>query len=242
MNQPAQIIGYRGRCSVTVWREVEDALEAIIEDYERVNRIISFFQDDRARQRGLEKVGVQTGVSLELGSGPRNFTQWLHSFVDGFLVCLDFSDKMLSVTRSRNNKQNVSFVWGVFEALPFREGVISFVAAAYALRDSTDKERTLEEIRYILQIEGRFLVVDIGKPNNPLLRSFLSLYMRFIVPILGGLVTGYGYKNPWSILYKTYVLLPSNKKLLDMMSQTLGHSELDELAMGGLIVAMAEKT
>ena len=58
---------------MTVWHEVENALEAIIQDYTRVNHLISLFQDDKARHTGLKKAGHQTGTALELGSGPGNY-------------------------------------------------------------------------------------------------------------------------------------------------------------------------
>lgn len=230
-----------GRYRVKIWREVEDALERIIEDYERVNHLISFFQDDRARHRGLEKIGKIKGVALELGSGPGNFTQMLQLRVEGFLVCLDFSDKMLRKARAGKHEENIGFIRGVFEALPIRSGVISLTAAAYALRDSTDKKRALKEIENSLRKRGSLLIIDIGKPNNPLAKGFFSLYMRHVMPIMGGLASGYGYRNPWNTLYKTYVLLPVNKSLLDMMKNIVGHTELEEPAFGGLIVAIATK-
>jgi len=64
--------------------------------------------------------------------------------------------------------------------------------------------------------------------------------MQYIVPILGGLTSGYGYRNPWSILYKTYDLLPENRDFLDMIERTLGQAKLEELAFGSLIVAVSE--
>jgi len=56
-----------------VWLEVEEALEAIIDRYEKVNHVISLFQDDKARRIGLETMGPIHGVGLELGSGPATF-------------------------------------------------------------------------------------------------------------------------------------------------------------------------
>ncbi|RLI08987.1 hypothetical protein DRO42_05335 [Candidatus Bathyarchaeota archaeon] len=229
------------RGAVTVWREVEDALEAIIEEYERVNHVISFLQDDRARWRGLEMIGSQEGVGLELGSGPGNFTSILRTRVDGFLVCLDYSAEMLSVARARVGRDGVGFVRGIFEALPFRSRTVTFAAASYALRDSVDKDAVLGEVSRILRGGGRFLVVDIGKPDNPLVRGFFSLYMRYGVPILAGLATGYGYRNPWSTLYKTYALLPTNRELLEALRSAFGSARLEERAFGGLVVAVADK-
>lgn len=226
---------------MAVWWEVEDALEAILDDYERVNRIISFFQDDRARLRGLKKIGPQEGVGLELGSGPGNFTEMLRRSFTGPLICLDYSDRMLSVSRVRNAAEELGFVRGVFDALPFRREAISFVSAAYALRDSTDKKKVLEEVRETLRNEGTLLVIDIGKPNNSVVRGVFSLYMRYLVPLIGGLMTHHGYKNPWSLLYKTYELLPVNGELENLMIRVLGHAEVEERAFGGLVVATAEK-
>jgi demethylmenaquinone methyltransferase/2-methoxy-6-polyprenyl-1,4-benzoquinol methylase len=227
---------------LTVWREVEDALEAIIKDYERVNHIVSLFQDDRARLRGLGRVGAQEGVILELGSGPGNFTRMLSQVVDGFIVCLDYSDKMIQTAMIRNRGEDFGFVRGIFEALPFKGNTVSFAAAAYALRDSTNKARALQEVKSVLKDGGKFLIVDIGKPNNPIMRGFFSFYMRYIMPVIGGLVTGRGYRNPWSLLHKTYRLLPINNGLLAMLKRIVGRAELEELALGGLVVAVTEKS
>jgi demethylmenaquinone methyltransferase/2-methoxy-6-polyprenyl-1,4-benzoquinol methylase len=226
---------------LTVWREVEDALEAIIKDYERVNHVISLYQDDKARLRGLGMVGAQEGVILELGSGPGNFTRMLRPIVDGSIVCLDYSDKMMKTAMIRNREEDFGFVRGIFEALPFKKNVISLAAAAYALRDSTDRARALKEVNSVLKDGGKLLIVDIGKPNNPVVRGFFSLYIRYIVPVIGGLVTGRGHNNPWSLLYKTYRLLPVNNGLLTLLKRIVGRAELEELALGGLVVAVAKK-
>jgi demethylmenaquinone methyltransferase/2-methoxy-6-polyprenyl-1,4-benzoquinol methylase len=226
---------------LTVWSEVEEALEAIIRDYEKINHIISLFQDDRARRIGLSKVGAVRGVGLELGSGPGNFTRMLHRHLDGFLVCLDYSDKMLSIGRARLGYGNIMFVRGVFEALPIKESVISLTAAAFALRDTIDKERALKDVNHALRKRGKVLVVDIGKPNNRFIRKVIELYIRYVVPFIGGVFAGDGYDNPWKIIYKTYCLLPLNKDLLKMMDNVFFKARMKELSFGGLVIATAEK-
>ncbi|MCW4048720.1 MAG: class I SAM-dependent methyltransferase, partial [Candidatus Bathyarchaeota archaeon] len=206
---------------MTVWIEVEDALEKIIDDYEKVNHVISLFQDDRNRLKGLAMIGSSDGCGLELGSGPGNYSRMVVGVHDGPLVCLDFSGKMLVASRKRNRGLGLSYVAGVFEVLPFRDGAFSFVTASYALRDSLDKPRAVRELVAVLAEGGRFLLIDIGKPDNPLLRGFMSVFMRYVVPVMGGLTAGYGYRNPWSVLYKTFELLPSNGMLKALLSRHL---------------------
>jgi demethylmenaquinone methyltransferase/2-methoxy-6-polyprenyl-1,4-benzoquinol methylase len=147
---------------------------------------------------------------------------------------------MLTHAKKRQSNQ-AYYVRAIFERLPIKEKSISLVAASYALRDSTDKPRTYNEINYALRSGGRVLVIDIGKPDNPIVQIVFSLFMRYIVPIIAGLVTKYGYRNPWSVLYQTYELLPPNRSLKMLLEKFVGPSETIMMAMGGLIIASATK-
>lgn len=226
---------------IMIWNEVIEALDSIIDDYERVNHLISFYQDDKARVKGLEKSSPLNGVVLELGSGPGNYSAMIQEHIDGQLVCLDFSDKMHARARERNRELNHHYVRGIFEALPFRTGAIGFVTAAYALRDSLDKETSFSEAHRVLDEGGKFLLVDIGKPDNFILRSGMSAYMRLMVPLIGAVAGGSRANNPWSILFDTFKLLPTNSNLLTMVTRVFGYTEMDELSLGGLVILVSEK-
>ena len=227
---------------MTVWHEVEEALEEIIDVYIRINHLISFYQDDRARILGLETVDYHSGVTLELGSGPGNFTEMLRVRINGHIVCIDYSDKMIQVAKQENDEHHVSFLRGIFEYLPLRDGIVDHTIAAFALRDSKDKGKTYSEIGRVLVDEGKLTVVDIGKPNNRIIRGFFSLYMRYIVPIIAGLASNYGFWNPWRLLYETYEILPSNDGLLELMTCNVGTSIIKEISFGCLVVAVAVKS
>jgi demethylmenaquinone methyltransferase/2-methoxy-6-polyprenyl-1,4-benzoquinol methylase len=226
---------------VTVWSEVVSALEQIIGEYEKVNHVISLFQDDRNRLIGLNKIGYSEGTALELGSGPGNYSRMISRFHDGDLVCLDFSDKMLVTSRYRNKDLVNHYVRGVFEALPIREGSMSFVTSAYALRDSLYKPLVIKEACDTLAIGGKFLLIDIGKPDNRIIQGFMSFYMRYFVPVMGGLTAGYGYSNPWSKLYNTFEKLPPNKKLKEIVETHLADVGVVEKILGALVIISGTK-
>lgn len=84
-----------------VWREVIEALEEILDDYERVNHLISLYQDERLRRRGAEHMKGWGGVLLDLGSGPGNFTTTLRKYSRGMVIGLDFSAEMLRIAKKR---------------------------------------------------------------------------------------------------------------------------------------------
>jgi demethylmenaquinone methyltransferase/2-methoxy-6-polyprenyl-1,4-benzoquinol methylase len=223
------------------WYNIETALEEIIDDYERMNHVISMFQDEKVRFQGLKKVGKQKGIALELGSGPGNFTKLLKPNIEGTLICLDYSERMLSVAQDRIKLTDISFIRGVFEALPFREDTISFIGSAYALRDSSDKIKALQEVGRILRRGSRLLVIDIGKPDKPIIRVSLSFYLKHFVPVIGGLATRYRFRNPWSLLHETYKALPINQNLKRAMEDIIGATDLQELYLGCIIIAIAQK-
>ncbi|MEM2996799.1 MAG: class I SAM-dependent methyltransferase [Candidatus Bathyarchaeia archaeon] len=223
-----------------MWREITEALERIVDVYEGSNHIISLFQDDRARMRGLELIDKWEGVALELGVGPGNFAVMLLRRLKDSLICLDYSNIMICKARERLHC-HVHLVRGVFEAVPLRNSCISLVAAAYSLRDSKRKLKVIRETARILKARGEFLVVDVGKPKNPIYRGILSLYLRWVVPILAGLYAGYGPRNPWSMIFHSYNLLPHNAELLRTLRTVFGWAELEERMYGGLIIAVAHK-
>ncbi len=228
-------------CAVTVWYEVEDALEKIIEDYEKVNHLISAFQDERTRLIGLQKIGQINETSLELGSGPGNYSKLITNFNEGPLVCVDYLSEMHKAAKKRNKGLDHHYVRGVFEALPIRESSMGLTTAAFALRDSLNKPLAISEACNTLKKDGRFLLIDIGKPDNPFFFGFMSVFVKYLVPILAGLITDYGHRNPWSKLYLTFVKLPPNNKLVSIVRQHVTVVDRIEKIFGALVIILGSK-
>ncbi|KYH36393.1 MAG: methylase, partial [Candidatus Bathyarchaeota archaeon B23] len=85
-----------------------------------------------------------------------------------------------------------------------------------------------------------FLLVDLGRPTNPLMEVVLTLHLRLLVPLLAALAIGGGLRNPWRMLHATYQRLPCNDEMLRLL-ELIGEAEMEEIALGALVVAVAEK-
>jgi ubiquinone/menaquinone biosynthesis C-methylase UbiE len=110
---------------------------------------------------------------------------------------------------------------------------------SFSLRDSQFKAKVINEVEKTLRTYGKFLIIDIGKPNNKTLKSLFSLYLKYLVPLTGGLLTGRGIRNQWSLLYKTYQELPQNRSLEEYLKDIFYSVYLQEFVFGGLVIVLA---
>jgi demethylmenaquinone methyltransferase/2-methoxy-6-polyprenyl-1,4-benzoquinol methylase len=108
---------------------------------------------------------------------------------------LDFSEPMLTVARRRAARRALSaerlrYVQGDALQLPFADGSFAVVTVGYGLRNLSDWVTGLHEMVRVARAGGRVLVLDFGKPHNPLLRVIYFSYLRVMVPLLGLLFCG----------------------------------------------------
>jgi demethylmenaquinone methyltransferase/2-methoxy-6-polyprenyl-1,4-benzoquinol methylase len=110
------------------------------------------------------------------------------------VVGLDFSDPMLAIARRRAEQAGaggqLEFLQGDAQQLPFEGGQFEAVTVGYGLRNLEHWQVGLAEMARVTRSGGRVLVLDFGKPRNPVLRSLYFLYLQVMVPVLGWLFCG----------------------------------------------------
>jgi demethylmenaquinone methyltransferase/2-methoxy-6-polyprenyl-1,4-benzoquinol methylase len=148
---------------------------------------------------------------------------------------------MLYEARRKNEDSDVNYIRAVFDALPFRYESFNLVTTAYALRDSLNIPKAVAESYTTMTSGGSLLIIDIGKPDNILIQRFMRIYIKYLVPIISGLFTHYGYRNPWSLLYKTFDRLPSNKNMIKILGKFFIKIKKEEFFFGALIAIDGKK-
>jgi len=109
---------------------------------------------------------------------------------------LDFSPQMLEVAvqrQSANSKlktQNLKFLQGDAQLLPFPENSFDIVTVGYGLRNLTSWERGLDEMWRVARPGARLIVLDFGKPANALWRGLYFAHLKMSVPLMGWLFCG----------------------------------------------------
>lgn len=234
--------------SKDIWQKVIQAIEDATPLYDRVNEIVSLGNAQKARSYAIEKLELKNGVRiLDAGIGPGNTSKLALSRADpALLVGLDESAKQLKTARMNLGElrtDDTAFVRGVFESLPFKDGVFDAVMTSYALRDSLSIPKAVDEYSRVCGPNGRFAIVDIGKPDNRLKRLGSILYVKYIMPLIARIaIRGRMKSNPWRMIVPTYVSLPTTHIILGMVEHAFSKAELREFLMGGVIVILAEKS
>jgi demethylmenaquinone methyltransferase / 2-methoxy-6-polyprenyl-1,4-benzoquinol methylase len=127
-------------------------------------------------------------TALDVCCGTGDIALGLSRRVERVVGC-DFSLEMLARARARGS-QRVSWIVGDALHLPFSENLFDVVTIGYGLRNLSDFSQGLGELVRVLKPGGRLLILDFGKPANPLLRAVYFTYLRLIVPVYGLLLCG----------------------------------------------------
>jgi len=105
------------------------------------------------------------------------------------LVGVDFSAQMLSRARQKFATPKIIFIEGDALRLPFPDGSIDLVTAAFGFRNLSNYADGLAEIYRVLRPGSQFGILECNQPSG-LVGVLYLIYFKRILPIFGGLISG----------------------------------------------------
>jgi len=177
---------------------VLDLFAAVAPRYDLINDLQSFGLHRCWKRRFIRLAGVQPRdrvLDLCCGTGDITFALARRcTRVTG----LDFSAPMLAMAQARRARLssaagaslNPQFLRGDALKLPFLDGHFDVVTIAYGLRNLASFESGLREMWRVTRPGGTLLVLDFGKPVNPIWRSVYLSYLKGVVPLFGRIFCG----------------------------------------------------
>lgn len=172
---------------------VRTLFDRIAPRYDLINDVQSFGLHRLWKRRLLKLARVGKGAhALDVCCGTGDIAMALAQAGAQVVGC-DFSGGMLSVAQVRAAQipvRRLSFVQADALALPAGDATVDLVTIGYGLRNLADLQKGLSELNRVLKPGGTVLVLDFGKPKNPLWRAIYYLYLRIAVPIFGLIFCG----------------------------------------------------
>jgi demethylmenaquinone methyltransferase/2-methoxy-6-polyprenyl-1,4-benzoquinol methylase len=149
----------------------------------------------------------------------------------GAVVGVDFSPRMLE--RARRKSSAIEWIQGDLLALPFPDGSFDAATVGFGVRNVSDLEGGLRELKRVLTPGGRLAVLEITRPRGAL-RPFFTLWFDRLVPLLGRVLPG---GRAYAYLPASVRRFPTSEELAGLLARN-GFADVRFRLLGGSIVAL----
>ncbi len=178
---------------------------------------------------------------LDLAAGTGDLVELMAPRIgaEGQVVMTDINEAMLTEGRNRlidaGWLRPIDYALVNAEHLPFAGSSFDRVTMAFGLRNVTDKERALREMRRVLKPGGFALVLEFSQLYIGALRPVYDAYSFQVLPRMGKLVTDDA--DSYRYLAESIRMHPDQATLRDMMLGA-GLEDCDYTNMSGGVVAI----
>ncbi|HXF74367.1 MAG TPA: ubiquinone/menaquinone biosynthesis methyltransferase [Actinomycetota bacterium] len=190
-------------------RAVREMFDRIARRYDLLNRLMTFGMDVGWRRRTVRELRLPgRALVLDLACGTGDLCRELRA--SGYRpVGVDFAHRMLLAART-----DAPLVEADVLRLPFRDASADGATCGFALRNVADLGAFFAEVARVVRRGGRVALLEAAEPAHPVLRLGHGLYLRRVVPLLGGLLSD---RDAYRYLPASMAYLPPPQDLVAML-------------------------
>ena len=182
--------------------QIAQMFDTISENYDRLNRVISFGIDVKWRKKVLQIVTQSNPKTiLDIATGTGDLAILMAQTKAPKIIGLDISAGMLEVGRKKIQYKNLSntieMVLADSEEMPFEDSYFDAITVAFGVRNFENLEKGLAEILRVLKPNGVFVILETSVPDKNPYKQGYTFYSKNILPNIGKLFSkdnvAYGY-------------------------------------------------
>ncbi len=190
--------------------------------YDLANDVLSLGMHRAWRHRVVALSGAKPGQRvLDCATGTGDLALAFKRAVgpDGDVVGTDFCAPMLAPAPGKARRAGLDVTFEVADALalPYADGSFDIASIAFGIRNVDSPAQCLREMARVVKPGGRVLVLEFGQPAGAF-RVPYALYSRFVMPALGGLLSGD--RAAYEYLPRTAARFPCREAFLALMQET----------------------
>jgi len=166
---------------------VQSMFAEIAPTYDLCNALMSLSLHKRWRAWAARRLELKPGSkTLDMCSGTGDFLKPLRRAVgvEGMVIGADFCLPMLE---RATDKGASGLLLADAGRIPLAAGAFDAVSVGWGIRNVPDVDLAHQEIARVLVSGGRFVSLDMARPQNHLVRSYSEWAFNHLVPILGAL-------------------------------------------------------
>ena len=222
---------------------VREMFSRLAERYDLVNDVMSFGLHRRWKAQTVRLAANEARRPirwLDLCCGTGDMALLAANLPEVIVTGADFTLPMLAVARRRTQQTPLrNLVQGDALRLPFADGVFDVITVGYGLRNLADLEKGLSEMRRVLAPGGRAVILDFGKPDNPVAGALYLGFLYTMMPTVGWLFHG----DPQTYLYipESLKRFPGQRGVQEMMRQAgFVNARYEERLLGTMGINIGE--
>ncbi|MFN4761494.1 bifunctional demethylmenaquinone methyltransferase/2-methoxy-6-polyprenyl-1,4-benzoquinol methylase UbiE [Gillisia sp. Q332] len=200
--------------------QVEQMFDNISENYDGLNRVISFGIDVKWRKKVIALVeATKPEKVLDIATGTGDLAISLAKTGASEIIGLDISEGMLAVGRKKIAEEKLSekikMVQADSEALPYENNTFDAITVAFGVRNFENLEKGLAEIFRVLKPNGIFVVLETSVPVKFPFKQGYNFHTKVMLPIIGKLFSKD--KVAYSYLSESAAAFPYGEKFNNIL-------------------------
>ena len=200
---------------------VGEVFHSVAEEYDLMNDAMSFGMHRVWKKILIELSELSEGsVVLDIASGTADIPKLINKkFKSVSMHVTDINASMLALGKDRaineNFFHNCSFALASGENLPYQDQTFDLVTIGFGLRNFTNKQKGLREMRRVLKPDGVLLILEFSKPTNSFFSKIYDWYSFNVIPKLGSLLANDS--ESYQYLAESIRMHPDQETLKDMV-------------------------
>ncbi|WP_290697653.1 bifunctional demethylmenaquinone methyltransferase/2-methoxy-6-polyprenyl-1,4-benzoquinol methylase UbiE [Lacinutrix sp.] len=172
--------------------QVTKMFDTISEEYDGLNRVISFGIDIKWRKKVVEIVkATNPKTVLDIATGTGDLAINLAETSAEKIIGLDISSGMLEVGKTKiatkNLDNKIEMIIGDSENMPFKDNTFDAITVAFGVRNFETLEKGLKDILRVLKPNGTFVILETSVPTKFPFKQGYKFHSKIILPTVGRL-------------------------------------------------------
>lgn len=212
--------------------------------YDWFNRLASCGLDQRWRRQAVAEGRLAPEMrvlDLCTGTGDLAFLCARQLQHRGVVVGSDFNAVMLQGARRKQARHEGSVRWVCADSqtLPFGSGSFDRVMVGFSTRNLSDLALGVREMLRVLKSGGRLIILETGRPSNPVVRAGYLVFLMTIVRAIGMILTGRLW--PFTYLARSIKEFLSPPQVVALLSSCGAVARYQPLSFGLASLYIADK-
>lgn len=221
--------------------------DAIAPRYDLLNHVLSAGLDRRWRTRAITELGLPPRARvLDLCTGTGDLAVAAISQTPGAsVVGIDFAGQMLRLAKAKvaalDPPLPIALVQGDGTRIPLADASCDAATIGFGIRNVVEPARALAEIARVLRPGSRLAILEFGQPRIPGIRTLYSWYFRYLLPLVGRMVSKH--RSAYSYLPASVGSFPPPAEFAAIIAATgFSHVRAVPLTFGIVYLYIAERS